>query len=193
MENYTGSSNSLIKELHFQIAVYEDEVAYKKLFFLLFPALQNFAFSIVKQRQVAEEIASDVLINVWAQRQALLKIEDLKMYLFISARNAAIRKFRQEHKIKKISLDELKVEFISDYCSATDILHGSELRKEIHQALQQLPPRCKIIYKLAKEDKLPYKNIASLLGISIKTVDSQLVIAVKKITMAIRSFYRKEI
>ncbi len=115
------------------------------------------------------------------------------MYLYISARNAAMRKFRQEHKIKKISLDELNVEFISDYCSPVDTLYGSELRKEIHQALHQLPPRCKIIYKLAKEDKIPYKDIATLLGISIKTVDSHLVIAIKKITMAIRSFYRKEI
>ncbi len=193
MRDYPDSSNSQLKELHFQIAVYEDEVAYKNLFFLLFPSLQNFAFSIVKQRQVAEEIASDVLINVWAKRQALLQIGDLKMYLYISARNAAIRKFRQDHKVKKISLDELKVEFISDYCSPVDTLNGSELQKEIHQALQQLPPRCKIIYKLAKEDKIPYKDIATLLGISIKTVDSQLVIAIKKITMAIRSFYQKEI
>ena len=193
MKDYFNSSISQIKELHFQIAVYEDEVAYKKLFFLLFPSLQNFAFSIVKQRQVAEEIASDALINVWAQRQALLKIEDLKMYLYVSVRNAAIRKFRQEHKVKKISLDELSVEFISDYCSPADALYGSELRKELFQALQQLPPRCKIIYKLAKEDQMPYKDIASLLGISIKTVDSQLVIAIKKITKAIRSFYRKEL
>ena len=193
MKDYFNSSISQIKELHFQIAVYEDEVAYKKLFFLLFPSLQNFAFSIVKQRQVAEEIASDALINVWAQRQALLKIEDLKMYLYVSVRNAAIRKFRQEHKVKKISLDELSVEFISDYCSPADTLYGSELRKELFQALQQLPPRCKIIYKLAKEDQMPYKDIASLLGISIKTVDSQLVIAIKKITKAIRSFYRKEL
>jgi len=192
MKDHFNSSNSQIKELHFQIAVYEDEAAYKKLFFLLFPSLQNFAFSIIKQRQIAEEIASDVLISVWAQRQALLKIEDLKMYLYVSARNAALRKFRHEHKIKKISLDELHVEFISDYCSPSDTLYGSELRKEIYQALQQLPPRCKIIYKLAKEDKIPYKDIASLLGISIKTVDSQLVIAIKKITIAIRSFYRKE-
>jgi RNA polymerase sigma-70 factor (ECF subfamily) len=115
------------------------------------------------------------------------------MYLYVSVRNAAIRKFRQEHKVKKISLDELSVEFISDYCSPADTLYGSELRKELFQALQQLPPRCKIIYKLAKEDQMPYKDIASLLGISIKTVDSQLVIAIKKITKAIRSFYRKEL
>jgi len=193
MENYTGSSNSLIKELHFQIAVYEDEVAYKKLFFLLFPLLQNFAISIVRQRQIAEEIASDILINLWAQRQALLKIEDLKMYLYISVRNAAIRKFRQEHKVKKISLDELSVEFISDYCSPPDTLYGSELSKELYKTMQQLPPRCKIIYKLAKEDKMPYKDIATLLGISIKTVDSQLVIAIKKIAKAIRLFYSREI
>ena len=84
------------------------------------------------------------------------------------------------------------MEFISDYCSPAETLHGSELRKELYQALQQLPPRCKIIYKLAKEDKMPYKDIATLLGISIKTVDSQLVIAIKKITKAIRSYYRKE-
>ena len=70
----TNTDNDrIINELKYQIAAYEDQSAYKSLFFLLFPSLQNFAFSIVKSRVLAEEIASDMLLEVWVRRQKLPK------------------------------------------------------------------------------------------------------------------------
>ena len=61
----------------------------------------------------------------------------------------------------------------------------SELEITIQNAIQALPPRCKLVYKLAKEEKLRYSEIAQLLDISIKTIDNQLSIALKKIAEAI--------
>ena len=58
---------------------------------------------------------------------------------------------------------------------------NQELAQKIDAAIQQLPQRCKLIFKLAKEDKLKYKEIALLLNISVKTIDHQLSIAIKKI------------
>ncbi|RYY49774.1 MAG: hypothetical protein EOO06_06040 [Chitinophagaceae bacterium] len=48
-----------------------------------------------------------------------------------------------------------------------------------------LPPSCQLIYKLAKEDRLKYKEIAELLDLSVKTIDNQLAIALKRIAEAI--------
>ena len=71
-----------ITELQQRIAVYEDAVAYKKLFFYFFLPLKSFSYSIVKSKEYAEEIVSDVFVEVWAKRKQLLEIEDLKMYIY---------------------------------------------------------------------------------------------------------------
>ena len=176
----------LIRELQNQVRVYHDQAAYKALFLHLMPSIQNFAFSIVKSRQWAEEIACDMLMEVWIRRDRLHEISNLRLYLLTGAKNAAIRKLRTENKMARFSIEELEVEFISDYCSPSDQLESTELATAIWDAIQQLPPRCKMIYKLAKEDKLPYADISQLLDISVKTIDNQLSIALSKIAEAIR-------
>ncbi len=55
----------------------------------------------------------------------------------------------------------------------------------IHAAIQKLPPRCKIIYKLIREDGLRYKEVADILHLSVKTIDAQMTIATKKICQSI--------
>lgn len=192
VNHFSGDINCNISELQQQIAVFEDISAYKKLFHCLFPSIQNFAFSVVKSRQLAEEIASDVLMEVWVRRLKLMEIENLRLYLFASAKNASLKKLKQENRFSPSGLDELNVEFISDYGNPEELMNGSELEKKVQQAINELPPRCKIIYKLAKEDKLKYSEIAELLEVSIKTIDNQLVIANKRIIDAVKYFVRKK-
>ncbi len=170
-----------IAELQQRIAEYEDEVSYKQLFFHFFLPLKSFSFSITKSKELAEEIVSDVLIEVWARRKTLSEIDDLKMYLYVSVRNASLRKVQQHRKSGVLSLDEVQVEFASTDENAETILINRELSEKIETAIQLLPQRCKLIFKLAKEDHLKYKEIAALLNISVKTIDHQLAIALKKI------------
>jgi RNA polymerase sigma-70 factor (family 1) len=183
-----NTENLFIKDLQQRIAIYEDEAAYKQLFFHLFPSLQNFAFSIVRSRETAEEIVSDIFIGVWAKKESLLKIDNLKIYLFISVRNAAVKKLTREKKMgKQFAFDDLSVEFISDYANPEESLQLSELDMKIKQAVKQLPPRCQLIYKLAKEENLRYREISELLNLSVKTIDNQLAIALKKISMVLEN------
>jgi RNA polymerase sigma-70 factor (family 1) len=170
-----------IYELQQRIAEYDDATAYKKLFFLLFLPLKNFAAAIVKSKETAEEVVSDIFVEIWARRKQLLEIEDLRMYIYISVRNASLRRLQQTQKGKMLSLDDLDVEFASTDPDAAASLISNELMQKIENAIEQLPPQCKIIYKLAKEDKLKYKEIAQLLTISVKTIDNQLSTALKKI------------
>lgn len=174
-----------IRELQQRIAEYEDESSYKKLFFHFFLALKSFSFTIVKSRELAEEIVSDTLVEIWIRRKQLMDIRDLKMYLYVSVRNASLRKLQQNKKTSFLSLDELQVEFASIDENAETNLLTHELSERIDTAIQQLPERCKMIFKLAKEDKLKYKEIADLLNISVKTIDNQLSTALNKISIAL--------
>ena len=56
--------------------------------------------------------------------------------------------------------------------------------KQLNEIIDQLPPRCKLIFKLIKEDELSYKEVAELLHISVKTVENQMTLAFKKLGTA---------
>lgn len=183
-------TNDRIAEYQRRIAVYEDEEAYKQLFFVLFQPLQQFSYSIVKSREAAEDIVSDVFIEIWTRRLELTRIEDLKAYLFISVRNSCFRKLEQQK--KTVSLDEVEVEISSHYINPDEQTISNELNIRILKAIEQLPPRSKLIYKLAKEDKLRYKDIAQLLNISVKTIDAQLSSALKRIASAVNFSSKKK-
>jgi RNA polymerase sigma-70 factor (family 1) len=191
MKGKTILNATELRELQQHIADYEDQVSYQKIFFHFFLPLKSFSYSIIKSKELAEEIVSDALIEIWAKRKQLAEIEDLKMYLYVSVRNASLRKQQQTKKNFTFSLDEVDVEFTSAYENAETILLNQELSQKIDAAIQQLPQRCKLIFKLAKEDKLKYKEIAILLNISVKTIDHQLSIAVKKIAEVLHISLKK--
>ena len=180
-----------IHELQQRIADYEDVAAYQKLFFHFFLPLKTFSYSILKAKEIAEEAVSDVFIEIWSKRKQLLEIEDLKMYLYVSVRNASLRRLQQTQKTTMLSLDELEVEFPSADPNAETFLITGELAQKIELAIESLPPQCKIIFKLAKQDNLKYKEIAQLLNISVKTIDNQLSTALKKIASVLNTSVKK--
>jgi RNA polymerase sigma factor (sigma-70 family) len=98
---------------------------------------------------------------------------------------------KQLRKSHVLSLDEVAVDFASMDQDAESILLTRELAADIENAIQQLPQRCKLIFKLAKEDQLKYKEIALLLNISVKTIDQQIAIALKKISESLHFSLKK--
>ena len=181
-----------IKDLQRRIAVYEDETAYKELFLTMFSSLTRFSTGIIQSRETAEEIVSDVFISIWNNRSQLNEIEDLQLYIFIAVKNNSLRKLKQQNRNATVSFDELTVELDSLYQNPEDKVLSDESMQQIETAIDHLPQRAKLIFKLAKEDRMRYKDIAALLDISVKTVDHQLSIALRKIAVAIGSALRKK-
>lgn len=88
-----------------------------------------------------------------------------------------------------VQLDETNIDITFDNLTPEQILINEEFKKSIELIVQALPPRCKMVFKLVKEDNLSYKEVAQILDISAKTVDAHLVTAVKRISCAIKSEY----
>ncbi|MES2880605.1 MAG: sigma-70 family RNA polymerase sigma factor, partial [Bacteroidota bacterium] len=65
------------------------------------------------------------------------------------------------------------------------LLISAELHQRLHAAIDALPPKCRLIFKLIKEDGLKYKDVAELLQLSVKTVEAQMSIALKRVAAAI--------
>ncbi len=174
----------LISELQRQIALCDDMAAYRQLYDKLHRELFLFSYSIIKSREVAEEIVSDVFIKLWRIRNELPAIENLTVFLYTMAKNLSINHITRNYKYPKVSLDTIEVENIATFDNGEELFITAELTRRVNQAIQGLPSQCKLIFQLVREHGLRYKEVAVILGISELTVRNQLVIAAKKIAAA---------
>ncbi len=184
--------NNNIKQLVKRISYEEDEHAFKQFFELFAGRLYQFSFSFVKNKSVAEEAVSDVFFKVWLNRTELVNIQNIKAYLFKATYNTSLNYLDEMKKKKAISLDDLEVDLGVDLiCPETELIN-KELKSVIEQAIEDLPPRCKMIYKLAKVEQMKYKEIGELLDISVKTINHQLSIALKKIGEVLKNYLKEQ-
>jgi RNA polymerase sigma-70 factor (ECF subfamily) len=174
----------LISDLQRRIALCDDMAAYRTLFDTLRQELFFFSFSIVRSREVAEEIVSDVFIKLWRMRNELPNIENLTVFLYTIAKNLSINHITRNYKYPKVSLDAIEVENISSFDNGEELFISSEMAKRIQLAINGLPAQCKLIFQLVRENGLKHKEAAAILNISEFTVRNQLVIAAKKIAAA---------
>ena len=183
---------SKIEILVGQISQFSDQKAFKQFFDWYANRLFEFAFSFLKSKQLAEEAVADVFFKVWLNRETLPSIENIKAYLFKATYNTTLNYLNEEKRRKVIGLDDIKVDLGVDHiCPETELI-TKELKGRIDLAIESLPPRCKLIYKLAKVEQMKYKEIAALLDISVKTIDHQLSIAIKKIGEEIREYLSRD-
>jgi RNA polymerase sigma-70 factor (family 1) len=170
-----------IPEIQKRIALYEDMKAYKELYYMLFDQLHRFSYSFVKSNEAAEEIVSDVFIKIWEIRARLTEIENLKVYIYTITKNFSINYIHRNYKNVPLSIDEIDIEPQLNVANPEELFISAEILERVREGIRQLPPQCRIIFQLIKEDGLKYREVASILHISPLTVRNQLAIAVRKI------------
>lgn len=170
-----------IEQLQQRIALYEDMNAYKDLYYQLFDGLHRFSYSMVRSREVAEEIVSDVFIKIWQIRARLGEIGNLKVYVYTITKNFSLNYLQRTYKNAPVSIEEVEVEPSIEMRNPEELFISAEIMQTIRQAIMQLPPQCRLVFQLVKEDGLKYKEAAEVLNISALTVRNQLAIAIRKL------------
>jgi RNA polymerase sigma-70 factor (ECF subfamily) len=149
------------------------------------PRLFQFAYAIIHSREIAEEIVADVFLQIWQKRVRVGALENLNWYLYITTRNISYTYYRKNNRRRQFDFDEAVLSYYQIHATPEDILIGQEVLQVINQAINGLPPKCKLIFRLIKEENLKYREVAELLHVTPKTVENQMGIAVKKIHEAI--------
>ena len=168
----------------------DDQLAYRQLFIQFYHKLSRFVMGFTKSKELTEEIVSDVFINIWRRRKNMEEIKNLKLYLYVSAKNITFNYLKKLHRENLADLDSVEIEPEDPFADPGAALITREMNLKLKSAINDLPPRCKLIFTLIKEDGLTYKQTATLLNISESTVENQLSIALKKISSAIRYTFR---
>ncbi len=176
----------IYKELQIKIAD-GDLRAFRLLFDSLFLKLSKFSFSFVLSKEISVEIVDELFVQLWLKKEEINNINDIKVYLYTATKNASLNYLtKRARTITMEPYENVQVQ-ISDDSSPEQILITKELQNKISSAVNSLPPRCKLIFKLIREDGLKYKEVAEILNLSIKTVDNQMIIAVSKIRESIQN------
>ncbi len=128
---------------------------------------------------IAQEIVSDIFVALWQSRKVLHNVTDPDSYLFISMKYARAKYIEKIYKENKEIFMEVIPDVIHHDSNPENKLLESELEEKYQRAMEKLPPRCAEVFRLVREDKKKYSEVAEILGISPKTVDNQMNKAVK--------------
>ena len=164
--------------------------AYRFLFDHYFTDLCNFLLIYLHSKELSEEIALEIFTFIWEKRQTLQIKANFKSFLFSSAKNRAISLYRKEQKKMFTSIDPGQSVFLDD-SSSQQLMENNELREIINTAINKLPGKSKQIYQLAWEENLSHKEIAEQLGITPKTVENHVGIALRKLRESLNPYYQQ--
>jgi RNA polymerase sigma-70 factor (ECF subfamily) len=136
--------------------------------------MTSFVERFVHSPDVAEELVQDIFLKIWTKREQLTDIDALKTYLFRAARNQALNYLRRGKLERRwAEAQALEGEPATTY-AADDDASGQELTEAVRAAIDRLPPRCREVFLLSRDGGLTYAEIARTLGISVKTVETQM-------------------
>ncbi len=172
-----GTNNHIEQRLVVRLRKGESR-AFDEIFNLYSGSVYRFAYSFLKNKQDSEGIVQEVFLRVWKNRKKIDEYYSLKAFLFTISYNLIIDRFRERVKdveYKKI----LKKNAINFEFSTDKKIEYSELNESYENAVEHLPKRRKIIYKMHRIEGLSYREIAKKMHISTKTVENQMTSALK--------------
>lgn len=153
-----------------------NEQEFEALFREMYVPLCRKAYKVLKDKETSEDLVQEVFVKIWEKRNELHIATAIQPYLYRAVMNAAFNEIRKSHPF--IELEAGKHE-AAEQSDSSDMLIYKDTAQKIDSAIDELPPACRTIFILSREDGLSYKEIAESLSISVKTVENQMGKALK--------------
>lgn len=160
------------------------EVVYKNHF----DALYRYAYSILRDEYQSEEMVQNVFLKIWEKKDELAIQTSLKAYLFRSVYNACLN-WIQHQKVKQQY--ETHTTHVMNNVKPENPIQVSQyksLQEALHKAMDELPEQCRTVFQMSRFGELKYREIASELNISEKTVENHMSKALKLLRLKLADF-----
>lgn len=159
-----------------------------------YPKLLRFACDFIPCKEDAENLLQDAFMELWKNNDRIHEIKNINAYMFRLVRNRCLDYLK--HKVHERAYEEAvtverkaAVETL-DMMGDTALMAG-ELTMVLRQAVGNLPPRCREIFLLSREEGLRYSEIAERLSLSENTVSVQLGIALRRLRAVVETYMSK--
>lgn len=175
-----------------RIAENNDEKAFDRLMRYFSPGLLSFSHSIVKDRYIAEELVEDAFVKLWEIKKTLPTIKNLSHYLYITVKHASINYLNSKDfniNRRHVVFNDISDDYIFTLQTPESTLISADNLKIISDVIHALPSQCRLIFRLVKEDGLKYNEVAQLLNISPRTVNTQMTRAMARIVDTLQKLF----
>lgn len=164
-----------------------DKAAFEQLFRQYYRILCNYAYTLLKDKDEAEEAVQSVFYNLWNKRENLDITGGVKPYLYRAAHNHCLNRLKHEKVKRSYAGDYIKTAEQAGNEASTP-LHTRELSQRIQQAIDALPEQCGQVFRLSRFENLKYAEIAGQLDISVKTVENHMGKALKLLREQLKDY-----
>ncbi|MHB9011272.1 MAG: RNA polymerase sigma-70 factor [Ignavibacteriaceae bacterium] len=162
----------------------DDQNAFKEIYKRYWEKLYLFAYKIIKDKDICEDIIQEVFTDLWIRRKEK-EIGNISAYLYKAV------KFQVFNQFRKMKLVDKHVEEFDNFISQHNLaeyIEYKDIYSRVETEIVKLPEQRRIIFQLSRDEGLSNKEIAQKLNISVQTVKNQISHALKSIRSSIKSW-----
>lgn len=161
-----------------------DQKSFELLFRRYFPRLKSFTYGFVKDDDIAKDIVQEVFIKIWEKKADISDIS-IESFLYKIVRNQCLNYLRHVKVVenRKVNLKEAtqleelyRIDIVRD---EPYLLVEKELENEIVEVMNELPTKCREVFRLSRIDGLMNAEVAKKMGVSVKSVEKHMTKALK--------------
>jgi RNA polymerase sigma-70 factor (family 1) len=169
-----------------KICLEDDIKSFEQLYRFLYSRLIKFSVYYVVDKQAAEDLVTEVFVKCWENRAASTHVLNPESYFFIAVKNQSLKYLKKNSSVTFIDLVDVE-EGISVTAETPEyIMETKELHRQLDFAIAGLAPQAAMVFRLIKESGMKYKEVAELLNISPRTVQTQLFRAITKLRLILK-------
>lgn len=169
-----------------KICLESDINAFEQLYRFLYSRLIRFSVYYVGDKQAAEDLVTEVFVKCWENRTSGTSILNPESYLFIAVKNQSLKYLKKNSSVTFIDLVDVDEDISVTAQTPQYILERKELHKQLNLAIESLAPQAREVFRLIKEGGMKYKEVAEMLNISPRTVQTQLFRAIAKLRLILK-------
>ncbi len=160
-----------------------DVNAFKQIYALYYAQLCKFAWRYTQCDQQAEDIVQESMVKLWEQKERFTEVSNLKAYLFLSVKNACINYLEHQKVVAKhadVVVAEINLLSLQEDNLESE-LEREQLEARVFEAIEGLPAQSGEVFKMKYLEGKRTKEIAEMLGLSPRTVETHVYNALKSL------------
>ncbi len=162
-----------------------DKESFNIIFDNWYPLFISFTRRMLRNDAVCEDIVQNVFMRLWIHREHIDPNRSLKNYLLVSVRNEIYCHLRLVFNARRENLSEDHYEY-QDKTDVAEEYSAKDFQKNIDSIVRNMPTKRKEVFELSRKEHLSNEDIAKKLGISVRTVEKHLQLALSEIRKSLK-------